>query len=634
MKNIIVGTAGHIDHGKTALVRALTGIDADRLKEEKERGITIDLGFAHMDFGEIRFGFIDVPGHERFVKNMLAGVGGIDLVLLVIAADESVMPQTREHFDICKLLKVQSGLVVITKKDLVEEDLLELVKAEVSELAANSFLEASEVVAVSSKTGEGIEDLKQALLRLALRIREKPSDDLFRLPIDRAFTIRGFGTVVTGTLISGHIAKDDEVEVLPTRLRNRVRGVQVYGQVADKAFAGQRTALNLHNIEVQQIERGMVLAHPYTLSPSSMLDVKLRLLASVHRPLRNLSKVRFHHGTSETIARVVLLGRQTLEPAAECYAQLRLDEPAVTVVGDAFIIRQFSPAVTSGGGVILDNHPPKHKQTDTNVENFLSRIESGTPLEKLSAFIKEANVGLPEKDLIARFGLTRAGLATQVNTLQAGGKIRIVTKDPFYLIDPQSYHALCSDLIKELQSFHRDNPLQKGISKEELKSRLFENAPVELFKYLIDDLVQAEKVSVVEDVVSIYGRQLSLSPHEQALRQDMENLFLGSGVQPPTLEETVAKFSLREKEDKIKKIFYLLIKERILIKIADDLTLHQKSLAELKARLLEKFPKGSKLSVGSFKDTFSISRKYAIPLLEYLDKERITRRLDGERIIL
>ena len=373
MKHVIVGTAGHIDHGKSALVRALTGTDPDRLKEEQLRGITIDLGFAHLSLGDVQVGFVDVPGHEKFVKNMLAGVGGIDFVLLVIAADESIMPQTREHFDICRLLGVNTGIVVINKTDLVDPEMVELVIEEVAETTAGSFLEKAEIIPVSSKTGEGIDRLKQAIHDLALAIRPRPSNRLLRLPIDRAFSIRGFGTVLTGTLTSGEIQKDQEIELIPGGLTAKVRGIQVHGTMTGHAIAGQRTAVNLQGVDLAQVERGMVVTVPRIFRSTQILDVRLSLLPSA-KPLKNLIKVRFHQGTLEVLARVALIGQDTIAPGESTYAQLRLDEPVFCLHGDAFIIRQFSPTITIGGGLILHPNPCKHKSTDKHDAHSIKGI--------------------------------------------------------------------------------------------------------------------------------------------------------------------------------------------------------------------------------------------------------------------
>ncbi|RMG48984.1 MAG: selenocysteine-specific translation elongation factor, partial [Acidobacteria bacterium] len=357
MKHIIVGTAGHIDHGKTELVKALTGIDADRLKEEKERGITIDIGFAFLTMGDTRFGFVDVPGHERFVKNMLAGVHGIDLVLLVVAADESIMPQTREHFDICRLLRVKSGLIAITKVDLVDEELLQLVEEEVRDFVRGSFLDGAPIIRVSARTGVGLEELKAALVNLGERIQERQSNAVPRLPIDRVFTKRGFGTVVTGTLVSGTLREGESVEILPRQMGATIRGLQVHNKPVEVAHAGERTAVNLQGVGVEDLQRGDVLVPPRRFRPTSMLDARLELLPTAPQPIENRTRVRFHIGTAEIMARVILLDRESLRPGDAALVQFRLERPTFAVAGDRFIIRRYSPQTTVGGGVILDPLP-------------------------------------------------------------------------------------------------------------------------------------------------------------------------------------------------------------------------------------------------------------------------------------
>jgi selenocysteine-specific elongation factor len=389
MRYVTVGTAGHIDHGKSALVLALTGTDPDRLEEEKRRGITIDLGFAHLDLGEgVRVGFIDVPGHERFVRNMLAGVGGIDLVMLVVAADESIKPQTREHFDICKLLEIRQGLVAITKTDLVDSDIIELVRMEIQEFVRGSFLDAAKVLPVSARTGEGLEPLKEELRRLALVVTPKPEDLPFRLPIDRAFVMKGFGTVVTGTLLSGRIDKDSEVEIYPLGRRVRVRGIEVHNADAQTALAGQRTAVNLPGLEAKEISRGMVLAPPGIFKATGRLDCKLNLLPDA-RPLKNCARVHFHCNTSETLAEVVLLDRKDLPPGTSAFAQLRLSEPGVFMPGDRFIIRQFSPVTTIGGGTVLDNQPERRRVRDYSVVPLLDALERGGAQVRLEWLVRQ-----------------------------------------------------------------------------------------------------------------------------------------------------------------------------------------------------------------------------------------------------
>ncbi|MGH9804076.1 MAG: selenocysteine-specific translation elongation factor, partial [Candidatus Acidiferrales bacterium] len=409
MKHVVIGTAGHIDHGKSALVEALTGTDPDRWEEEKRRGITIDLGFAHLDLAApdgspLRLGFVDVPGHERFVRNMLAGVGGIDLVLLVIAADESIKPQTREHFDICRLLGIQRGLTVLTKADLVEADVLGLVRLEAEEFLRGSFLEGASIVAVSSKTGAGLEALKAELARAATAVPGKDASQIFRLPIDRAFVMKGFGTVVTGTLVAGSVGREEEVEVFPSGRRLRVRGVQVHGEAVEQAFAGQRTALNLAGVEASELERGITLAAPGFFQATVRVDARLRLLPSA-RPLKDGARVHFHQGTAERIAELRLLEGGKLEPGGEAFAQLRLDAPLLVLPGDRFILRQFSPVITIGGGQVLDIQPRRHKRGDAEVRAFLNTLAGGSRQEVVAALLAQEREGVLEaRALVARTG--------------------------------------------------------------------------------------------------------------------------------------------------------------------------------------------------------------------------------------
>src|SRR3989475_718801 len=408
MKNVIVGTAGHIDHGKSALVEALTGTNPDRLEEEKRRGITIDLGFAFLDLGDVRLGLVDVPGHERFVRNMLAGVGGIDLVLLVIAADESIKPQTREHFDICRLLQIRRGVVALTKSDLVEADVIELVRLEVEEFLRGSFLEGAPIVSVSAHTGAGLERLRQELARVAIEAPGKDPTKYFRLPVDRAFAMKGFGTVVTGTLVSGAVKPEDEVELFPARRRVRVRGVQSGGRAVVRATAGQRTALNLAGVDLAEVERGMVLASPGRFEVSRRLDARVELLGSARR-LKNRARVHFHQGTAETVAEVILLDREELSPGATALAQLRLDDPVLVLPGDRFILRQFSPVVTIGGGAVLSALASRHRQRDSQVIPYLSTVESGNREEILAAMATASSGGLELAQMVAGGSVAVAG---------------------------------------------------------------------------------------------------------------------------------------------------------------------------------------------------------------------------------
>src|SRR3989454_1072947 len=474
MPHIIVGTAGHIDHGKTALVKALTGIDADRLKEEKERGITIDIGFAHLALdSNTTAGFIDVPGHERFIKNMLAGVGGIDLVMLVIAADESVMPQTREHLDICSLLHIKHGLTVLTKIDNVERDIADLAEIEVREFLKGSFLEHSPILRVSSLTSEGIPQLIDTLREFSRKIEPKDATRIFRLPIDRCFTMKGFGTVITGTLIAGQVHKEDEVEIFPSQRTTRIRGIQVHGRTSNEALAGQRTALNLQGVEVSDIERGMVLTVPGVFKPTSMFDCHLELLPSAPGPIVMRKRVRFHIGTAELMGYVVLLGQDHLNPGESALVQIRLEQPTLALPGDRFIIRQYSPMITIGGGQILDAFPEKHRRSDKAVLQRLKIFKDGSVEQRLMAIVEGAGLQTVElSHLVAGLGLSPQHVREALTALTKSGRIRTVSENPMTVVSAAAFKGAEERAAAEVQRFHRTNPLVQGIGREELRARL------------------------------------------------------------------------------------------------------------------------------------------------------------------
>jgi selenocysteine-specific elongation factor len=652
MKNVIVGTAGHIDHGKSALVLALTGTDPDRLQEEKRRGITIDLGFAHLDLGEgLRVGFVDVPGHERFVKNMLAGASGIDLVLLVVAADESIKPQTREHFDICRLLGVRHGLVVITKSDLVDRELLETVRLEVQEFVAGSFLEGAPVVAVSARTGEGLETLKAELLRLSGAISAKPAGLPFRLPIDRAFVMKGFGAVVTGTLISGRIEKDAEVEVFPLGRRVRVRGIEVHNQPAAEALAGQRTALNLAGIEPREMARGMVLAPPDLFRVTSRLDVALSLLGSA-RPLKNRARVHFHCGTAETIAEVALLDRKELKPAERTYAQLRLAEPGLFLPGDRFIVRQFSPVTTIGGGHILDSQPPAHPgKLGPNVRQFLEILEGSDPESRLEALVRQSGE-VTLADLVVRTGWLPGEVVRIAESVENKGLLLSVGQPPSLFMHAEYFRALEENTMKMLREFHEANPLLQGLAKEELRARVGSaifgkqaghraegpraaggaRPSVGAFNAVLQALSAQGKVDTRGETVTQAGRVLRLTPEETEAREQISRAFEKAGLAVPGATEVLA--ALRIDRNKAEKILQILLKEKVLVRVAEGLIFHRGALEGLQGMLKQRKAQSDRINVAAFKEMTGLSRKYVIPLLEYLDRERVTRRQGDERIIL
>jgi len=638
MSSIIVGTAGHIDHGKSALVRALTGIDPDRLPEEKRRGITIDLGFADLELDDLRIGFVDVPGHERFIKNMLAGAHGIDLLALVIAADESVMPQTREHFDICRLLGVNNGLVVITKKDLVDEEMLALVEDEARELVNGSFLEKAPLVAVSSRTGAGLDVLKSRLTEMGRRIPPRSQDFTMRLPIDRAFSMKGFGTVVTGTLISGTITEGEELQLLPPQTDVRVRGLQVHNKPVREAHAGQRTAVNLAGVDTAQIERGMVLASVGRLRPTQIVDVWIDVLPGASRAVRSRSRIRFHAGAAEVLGRVrVLEGAQQVTPGSSGLAQLRLEAPVVAVHGDRFILRSYSPAVTIAGGVIIDPFATKHRGRE--MEHTLELLRSLMREErdaKFEAFARTAgDRGLRLGDLAAATGWTDEVLAGVASEVQKTGSVIEVGG---LFIARSSLDRLSDALVAELERYHKREPLARGMLRETLREKLFAHSAPELFNGVIARLEAQSKVVSEKDIVRSSRHSVGLSEQETELSKRIEQVYLAAGVEAPAVDEAMTKANVAAPQRaQARKILQLLIDDRTLVRIQGEMFMHAKVVQDLKTKLrayAAQHEPDRLIDVPAFKDLAGVSRKYAIPLLEFFDREQVTRRAGDKRLIL
>jgi selenocysteine-specific elongation factor len=675
MKSVIIGTAGHIDHGKTALVKALTGIDADRLEEEKRRGITIDIGFAHRELtaanGEqLRLGFVDVPGHERFVRNMLSGIGGIDIVLLVIAADESIKPQTREHFDICRLLSVRRGITVLTKSDAVDAETLDVVKLEVEEFLRGSFLDpnpaspspnrskshdvetyerpdnsagakvfaddrrpktddpAAPIIAVSSLTGAGLTELTRALAQIAAEVPSKDPTALARLPIDRVFTMKGFGTVITGTLVSGTIRKEDELEVFPIGKRVRVRGVQVHGESADKAIAGQRTALNLAGVTVEELSRGMMLAPSDTFRATKKIDVSLSLLSSA-KPLKDRARVHLHAYTSETIAEVALYDRKVIKPCETAFAQLRMADPALLLPGDRFIVRQFSPVITIGGGVVIENNPPKRILDAALHIDYLEKLASTSE----EAIVRQRLIGAGFKgislgEMVARTGYRANQIVTTLAKIPEALRLEnaLIWKGGLDEIFRKRF------LLSHLEAFQNTNPLVPGMNREELRGQFSDVLP-EVFDRALEDAIQAKQIELSGDLVHLPGRGVVMKDEEAESKKTIEQAFASAGLQVPALYTVLA--GLKVDKARAQKIVTLLLRDKVLIKISEELVFHQSALANLRTQLAAQKARGvAKIDVGKFKEMTGVSRKYAIPLLEYLDRERVTRRVGDERIIL
>ena len=608
-------------------MRALTGTDPDRLKEEKERGITIDLGFAHCELGErVVASFVDVPGHERFVRHMLAGAHGIDAVALVVAADESVMPQTREHFHICRLLGVPRGLVVLTKCDAADADSQAIAELEARELVAGSFLESAPLVRVSARTGEGLPALREALLALARESPPRPSSGLLRLPVDRVFSMKGFGVVVTGTLVAGELATGEEVEALPSGRRARVRGLQVHGETVERAAAGTRTAVNLAG-EVEGLARGEVLARPGTLRATSMIDAQLSLLPGA-RPLADGARVRVHAASAEVLARVRLLGAETLEPGRSALAQLRLESPAVAGRGDRLVLRSYSPADTIAGALVVDPLPPRRRTADRPaVERLRDAVGLLGAAEAMVAEAGPGGIGAPL--LAARLTVPLARLTAETS---ASGSMVALGQDPAVVVSRGALARLGERALAALEVFHRTNPLKAAMPREELRGRAFDDAPVIAFERVLADLAAAGRVRLFPDAVAAARHEVRLSAGEEEARQLILETALAaglSGVELPALAE-------RSKRDVklLERVARVLAAERVLGRVGEGLLVHRDHLEALKLQVRERWPAGSKIEVGAFKDLTGLSRKYVIPLLEYLDREKVTRRAGNDRLVL
>jgi selenocysteine-specific elongation factor len=633
IKHVIVGTAGHIDHGKSSLVEALTGTNPDRLEEEKRRGITLDLGFAFLELEGMRLGLVDVPGHERFVRNMLAGAGGIDLVLLVIAADEGIKPQTREHFEICSLLGIPRGIIAITKSDLVDADTLGMVRLEIEEFVRGSFLENAPIVPVSSRSGAGLDELKVVLRRAAREVVAKDATQNFRLPIDRSFAMKGFGTVVTGTLISGTVKLEEEVELYPARKRLRVRGLHSGGKQIERAVAGRRTAVNLAGIEHEEITRGMVLAPAGLFEATQRVDARVTLLASAP-PLKNRARVHYHQGTAEAIAEVILLndGGGELKAGGSAFAQLRLDKPLLLLPGDRFILRRYSPVVTIGGGTVLDARAPRHKRKDAAVAPFLGVLEHGTREEILGSLVEAAPRGMTLPEIVARTGWIEAEARATADRLAAAKRVRLLGGAPMVVAPAQAVTSSAAAIRKAVETFHRANPLLPGIPKQELRARAG-RARVEIFEAALNDLVAARTLVVAGDLVGQAGREIALSAEESRAKELIEREFESAGLTVPDFASVLAKLPVDAA--RAQKILQILLREKVLVKISSDLVFHRNTLLKLR-EMLAKYRKerGARLPITVFKELAGITRKYAIPLLEHLDREQVTRRAGDERVIL
>lgn len=631
-KHVILGTAGHIDHGKTALVKALTGVDTDRLKEEKERGITTELGFTFLDLPSgIRMGIIDVPGHEKFVKHMVAGVWGIDLVALIIATDEGVMPQTREHLDICRLLEVNKGLIILTKIDLVDEDLLGLVKEEVTEIVKDSFLKDAPILPVSSITREGIPELISALDRLSKEVEERSTDGLFRLPIDRVFVMKGFGTVVTGTVVSGTLSIGESVQILPSGVEAKVRTLQVYNRPVEKALAGQRAAVNLQGIETSAVERGDVLVHTHTLAPTRMLDVYIEYLPSAQRPLKNRTRQRFHIGTNLTSVSIFLLDREELVPGESGFAQVRLEAPVVALPHDRFVIRGSGVIQTLGGGVVLDAHPTKHKRNAPSVIEDLTILREGSQDQAIAQHISRSGMGgIAPDDLLKRVATSSSEVQRVIKKMIDKGEALLIDPEKMKVIDIRSYHQLREMALAQLKEFHQRFPMKSGLAKEELRTKLPMEVDVKLFQILLNGLIKSKEILLEKDKLRLPTHQIS-SMDEKGLIKRVEEAVLKAGLQSPSPKELSEAWS--EKEEGVQAVFEHLVHEGVLVKIKSGIYIHRVPFGHLKEELVSYLKKNKEITTPQFKEMTNASRKYAIPLIEYFDQIKLTIRLGEKRVL-
>lgn len=632
MKQIILGTAGHIDHGKTTLIKALSGIDTDRLKEEKRRGITIELGFAHLKLpnGQL-LGIVDVPGHEKFVRHMVAGATGLDLVSLVVAADEGVMPQTREHLEICELLQVKYGLVILTKIDMVDDpEWLDLVKEDIHEFLQGTFLASTPIISVSAVTGEGLPELVEELQRLCQAVESRSAVGDFRLPVDRVFTMRGFGTVVTGTAVSGKVNIGDSLMVYPQQIKAKVRGIQVYNEEVTEALSGQRTAINLQAVGKSSLQRGNVLATPESLISSYMVDVRLQHLESHPRVLKNRAKVRFHTGTSEIMATLVLLDSDELAPGSSGYAQLRLEAPVAVRRGDRFVLRSYSPVRTIGGGQVLHPVPRKRKQRAEEILKALALLEKGEPVEMVRLHLDDGGfAGVKQKELCIRTNLPEKQMEKVLQDLMSRGEAIQFDRESKRFASSGVLDELSRLLRELLQEFHRREPLRTGMSKEELFARMPQGVDAKLFHELMQRLVAEDEIVQEKDMVRLATHQVALAAEQESLREKIEDIYRKTGLQPPFFREVTEQLEISGGE--ARRLLNWMLEQGILVKVKEDMFFHREALEDLRRRLLDFLESHGEINTPQFKELTQTSRKYTIPLLEYLDTTRFTIRVGDVR---
>jgi selenocysteine-specific elongation factor len=631
LKQIILGTAGHIDHGKTSLIKAVTGVNTDRLKEEKRRGITIELGFADLDLPSGQhLGIVDVPGHEKFVKNMVAGATGIDIVAMVIAADEGVMPQTREHMEICALLGIRYGLVVLTKTDLVDEEWLELVVEDIRDFVQGTFLEMAPIVPVSAANGAGMEDFVKTLDELSAAIPKRPPSSIFRLPVDRVFTMKGFGTVITGTLISGQVQVGDTIMLYPSGITSKVRGIQVHNNSVNTAEAGMRTAINFQGLEKASVNRGDVLSNPGALKSSYMLDVSFDYLKSNKKPIKNRTRVRFHTGTNEVLGILVLLEKDELLPGETAIAQLRIDAPVAVIKDDRFVIRSYSPVRTIGGGNILNPIPKKHKRFKPEVIDGLKGLMDHSPEDIISYHIDEAGYGgVTHSDLKIMTSLHEKELQKIMQNLMSNRTVILADRDPQTYIHQKTFEKFKIETSDYLADYHTANPLKTGMPKEELKSKFSAFQGTKVFNLMLNQMVKDKEIVSEENAVCLSSHTVSLGMDQADIKQKIIDVYEKSGLTPPYFKELPKDFEVEA--SLAKDVLMLLVEEGRIVKVKEDLYFHEGAVKALRQRLIDFLKSNGEMTTPQFKEMTGVSRKYLIPLIEYFDAQNVTIRVGDIR---
>lgn len=625
-KHLILGTAGHVDHGKTTLIKAMTGINTDRLKEEQERGLTIDIGFAHLRLPSGRIiGIVDVPGHEKFLKNMLAGASGVDIALLVVAADEGVMPQTREHLEILDLLETRQGVIALTKCDLVDNEWLDIAEEDVRNAIETTFLKDARIVRVSGTTGEGVAELIAEIDRLADTAKQRSSEGPFRLPVDRVFTMTGFGTIVTGTLVSGTLRVGDPVTILPQGLQSRVRGLQVHGKKQELVEAGSRTAVNLVGVEVAELERGNVLVPPGYLQASTTLDASVTVLPDSPKPLSNRTRIRLHIGTAEAIGRVLILGGEEIVQGSKGMVQLRLEEPVVAARGDRFVLRFYSPTKVLGGGIVLDPTASRHKRNDTSVIERLQRALQGNPDDVVLDVLAASETGLIKPEIVRKSGLSEQEIATALKRL--ADESRVVEHGGRWLART-AYEGIAARIRTTLNAYHSSNPMRSGMPKEELRAQFGSRMDPKGFQAVIALMAASGEIVASENTVRLSSHTPTLDERQQKILSSISTDILNAGVNPPLVGELVQKYGPETRE-----MLSFLIERGELVKVTPDLLFHSRVIRQTEEALRHYLQTNGRMTVAQFRDLVGSSRKYVVPLLEYFDAKRVTRRVGDFRML-